>query len=559
MNSQMNPAQKADIVLSGNFVFSGLGEKPKKATVAIKGNKIFAVGSEKEIVPLIGKKTKTYKFDNELIMAGFNDFHIHLTLGSLYEHYPDLSSATSEEEAVDLLKQHYDKSDNKKTQWILGFRWYHLFWKKTELPHRLSLDKVFPDQPVCLLNADAHGAWLNSKGLEVLGINRETPDPPFGKIIRDENGEPTGVLDETALGLAKRAFEIPYEQRVRVFQSFLKMAAKYGVTSVGDMFPVPGFDMGDLEIYELFEKKGELSVRIDFLSTLTGEFDYVKKLRDKYCSEKLNFSGLKQFLDGVPATYTAYLLGPYNDNPNTIGETLVPPKIVKEWITNADKEGFRIRLHACGDGAIRLALDSYEAAQKNNGIRDSRHTIEHVETVSANDLDRFAELRVIASMQPEHIALFETFEENTYPSRLGPLREPYWPIKTLMSRKANLAFGSDFPIVNLNPMYGIYRAVTRVHNDGEPNGGWHSAEIISMAEALRLYTLGGAYGNFKESKLGTIEVGKLADIVVLDKNLFEVDPFEILSTKVNLTIMDGKVVYEKAPNSKSAIEECIYE
>ncbi|WP_257350962.1 amidohydrolase [Pseudalkalibacillus decolorationis] len=542
------PSIRADIVLSSNSVFTGIEEEPKKATIAIKGNRIVAIGSEKEIEQFIGIETKRYDFEDELIMAGFNDFHIHLSMGSLFQHYADLSYATSEHEAVEILKNFVEEND--KSQWILGFSWYHVFWLSSELPHRSSLDRVFPDQPVCLLNSDLHAAWLNSKALEVLGINRDTQDPPFGKIIKDENGEPTGVLDETAVGLAKTAFNIPLEKRTNIFQGFLEKAAKYGVTSVSDILYLPGYDMGYLDTYEKFENDGKLSVRIDIISALNGKLDNVKKLREKYNSGKIRFSGLKQFLDGIPATYTAYFVDPYYDDPTTNGDTLIPPEVVKRWVTEADKEGFRIRLHACGDGAIRLGLDCYEAAQYSNGTRNSRHTIEHVETVTPNDLDRFSKLGVLPSMQPEHIALFKTFAENTYPSRLGPERAPYWPIKTLMNRGATIAFGSDFPVVSLNPMYGLYRAVTRVHSDGEPEGGWFPEEKISLAEALRAYTLGGAYGNFREDELGTLEVGKLADIVVLNNNLFKINAEEILNTKVKLTIVDGEVVHEQNVSGK---------
>ncbi|MFC7393172.1 amidohydrolase [Scopulibacillus cellulosilyticus] len=543
----METSIKADMVLSSNAVFTGLEDKPINAVIAIKGNKIIAIGSQKEVASFIGSETKRYDFKDELIMPGFNDFHIHLEQGSLSEYCADLSGAASEQEAVDILKKHVMENDNNeigKDKWILGFGWYHVFWDEPKLPHRSSIDKEFPDNPVCLLNSDVHGAWLNSKGLEILGINRDTPDPHGGKIIKDENGEPTGVLDEKAINLAESILKVPLEQHPRFLKKFLEKAAEYGVTSVTDVSPLR--EESDLDYIKTcgdFEKRGELTARIHFSYEINGELDYPKQLREKYKSEMLKFTGLKGFLDGVPATYTAYLLDPYHDNPSTSGEPLLDPKEVKNWVKEADKEGFRVRFHACGDGAIRLALDCYDLAQQTNGKRDSRHSIEHVETVKPDDLDRFSELGVIASMQPEHVALFEKFSENTYPSRLGPNRAPYFPIKTLMNHGATLAFGSDFPIVSLNPMYGVYRGITRVHNDGEPKGGWFPEEKISLAETLRAYTLGGAYGNFEEDQLGTLEAGKLADIIVLNRNLFDVEASEILNSKVKLTIVDGKVVY----------------
>ncbi len=549
----MNSPIQADIVLSSNAVFTGLEDKPVKAMVAIKENKIIAVGSENELASVIGANTVKHDFGDELIMPGFNDFHVHLSLGSLYEDFADLGSAGSEEEAVQILKE-FEEKDNvgqiDNHEWILGFGWYHVFWENPQLPTRHSLDQYFPNQPVCLLNSDIHAVWLNSKGLEVLGIDRDTPDPAYGKIVRDKNGEPTGILDETAVGLAKNAFYIPLEQRSRVIKNVLDKAAKYGVTTVNDILYLPDYDIGYLDTYEEFESDGKLSVRINLVTALNGELEYPKKLRQKFKDGKIKFSGLKQFVDGIPATYTAYFIDPYYDDPSTNGDTLIPSEILKKWVKEADKEGFRVRLHACGDGAIRLALDCYEAAREENGSRDSRHTIEHVETVPSEDLERFAELGVIASMQPDHIALFEKFEENTYPARLGPEREPYFPIKTLMDNNAPLAFGSDFPVVSLNPMYGVYRAITRVHNDGEPNGGWFPEEKITLAETLRAYTLGSSYASFQEGETGTLEVGKLADVVVLNKNLFNIEPKEVLNTEVSMTMVDGEIVYKKAFSEK---------
>jgi hypothetical protein len=476
-------------------------------------------------------------------MAGFHDFHIHLTLGCLFEDYVNLANARSAREAAQMVKNFADTRPDD--EWILGFSWYHIFWDEKIMPDRSILDELIPGRPVFLLNAECHGAWLNSKGLEVAGINRDTPDPPFGTIVKDEEGQPTGILLETAMRLAEKAFHIPDRKAEKLLSRFLSKANRLGVTSVSDMLPLPGFELGDLSLYRKFEEEGKLTVRNFFLSPLNGDLTQARELRETYRSDMLKHSGLKQFLDGVATTYTAYMVDPYSDNPSVKGEPFLPVDLLEQWVTEADREGFRIRLHACGDGAVRLGLDLYEKAANRNGKRDSRHAIEHIEVIHPDDVSRFAKLGVIASMQPEHMAITEKFMDNIYPIRLGKERDSYtWPINTLAKSGAQMAFGSDFPVVELDPMLEIYRAVTRLHHDGEPKGGWNPKEKISLAEALTYYTYGPAFGNFMEDKLGTIETGKLADVIVMDRDLFAIEAAELLESKVTLTVMNGNVVHE---------------
>ncbi|WP_240375915.1 amidohydrolase [Bacillus piscicola] len=534
----------ADLVLSSNAIFTGLTDTLVKGSVAIKDGRIQAVGTIEKMERYIGADTTVYHYGDQMIMAGFQDFHIHLFLGSLCQESVSLRGCSSEEAAARKVKEFADNRPDDP--WVIGFQWYHIYWEKKELPHRSSLDKLIPDRPVFLLNEECHGAWLNSKALEICGIDKYTPDPPFGEIARDESGEPTGFLYETAMGLAREAFQsIPKERQIQVMEQFLKKAARLGITTVNDMLPLPNLELGDPAFYQEFEQAGKLTTRIQFLSTLDGDLERACQLRDRYHSDKLKFSGLKQFLDGVPTTYTAFLTSPYSDRPDTCGSTLLPEDTVKKWAVEADKEGFRIRFHACGDGAVQLALDCFEEAQKQNGVRDARHTIEHIEVIHPDDSNRFEKLGVIASMQPEHMAA-ASLEEHEYVERLGTEREPFtWPIYTLINHGARMAFGSDYPVVDLDPLTEIYRAVTRLHDDGLPDGGWNPEEKISLAEALRCYTKGSAYGSFQEQESGTIEEGKWADIIVLDRNLFTVPAADIRKAEVLLTIMDGQIVFEK--------------
>jgi predicted amidohydrolase YtcJ len=535
---------KADLILSSKAVFTAVDDAPSPGAVAIKDNYIIAVGLLSEIRPYIGPFTKVYEFGDQLIMPGFQDFHIHLFLGGLSEDSVSLIDARSQNEAAEMVKVFAD--GRQEDEWIFGFRWYHVYWEDKSLPQRHSLDRLIPDRPVFLFNDECHGAWLNSKALKLLGIDKNTPDPPFGEILKDSNGEPTGFLYETAMGFAQKVFNnISIKQKERIFQSFLDKAARLGITTVSDMLPLPGLELGDLNLYKQFEDEDKLTTRIHFLTALNGDLERPKMLQEKFNSKLLAFSGLKQFLDGVPTTYTAYLLDSYSDNKNTRGITLIPPDVVKEWAIEADKEGFRLRFHACGDAAVRIGLDCFEAAQIKNGIRDSRHTIEHIEVIHPSDIDRFARLGVIASMQPEHMATTDKFENNVYLSRLGKERERFtWPIKTLKERGAKIALGTDYPVVGIEPLTEIYRAVSRLHDDGNPVGGWNPEEKLTIGEALKAYTINAAYGNFCENVTGTLEEGKLADVIVLNQNLFNVCETDIKETEVILTVMNGKIVFE---------------
>ena len=536
--------KKADLMLFAPAVFDSVGEKTFPGGVAVCSNKISAVGSQDSLAGMIGPETKVLNFSNGMIMPGFHDFHVHLKVGALSQETVNLHEAQSEAQAAAMVREYADAHPDDL--WILGYSWYHIFWDDKVLPTKRSLDALIPDRPVFLFNAEYHGAWVNSKALEVCGITRDTPNPPFGEIARDETGEATGFLYETAMGLAKQAFDLPRPRSEKMLENFLKKAASLGVTSIGDMHPLPGMDLGDLDMYAQFEQQSRLTARIFFHTALNGSLDYAKKMRQQYTSDMLRFSGLKQFIDGVSTTYTALMVEPYADRPDYCGSSLWPEELLRQWVIEADKNDFRVRLHSCGDGSLRLGLNCYEAAMQANGKRDARHCLEHCEIVHPQDLHRFAELGVIASMQPEHITLTDKWEDDPYPARLGPEREKMtWPYRQLQQAGTRFALGTDYPIVDLSPFPGLYRGMTRLHNDGLPAGGWNPNEKLTMAELLKFWTIGSAYGNFMESKLGTLEAGKLADITVIDRNLFTSSPDEVRQAGVLLTISDGRIVFQK--------------
>jgi len=364
-----------------------------------------------------------------------------------------------------------------------------------------------------------------------------------GEIYRDEVGEPTGYLHEdAALNIISYIYDVSDFEHLDLIRRFMSRTEKLGITSVSD---VQIYGIMKYRAFEELEKRGELNVRIHFCPPLTEDIGKLKYLQKVYKSEKLQFAGAKGFIDGTPMGYTGLMIEPYSDIPNFYGETTMPADVLKQLVSKLDKENIRCRLHACGDGAVRLGLDVFEEARRDNGRKDIRHTIEHIECIHPNDIGRFAELEVIASVQPEHMPKYD-FNNHPFHPILGPDRIKYaWPFKSIEDVGGGLAFGTDYPIAPLDPFRGIYRAVTRLTNDGEPKGGFNPWEKMSRCSALRAYTLGSAYMNGREQDLGNIEKGKLADIIVLDKDLLECNEEEIRDTNVLLTMMDGSIVYEK--------------
>ncbi|WP_336862630.1 amidohydrolase [Peribacillus frigoritolerans] len=531
--------QLADVIISSNTVFTGLSDQPEPASIAIKDNKIVAIGTEEEIKHCAGEHTKIYQFKDQLIMPGFHDFHLHIMQGAVALNSVNLFAARSEDEALEMIGEFAESKP--ENQWVIGFTWDAGYWDTQQLPTRHSLDHILPNRPALMFHAEGHYAWVNTKALEIANITRHSENPFYGIIGKDENGEPNGILYEKAMdAVIRHAFNFSNSQKNEIFSNFLAHAASLGVTAVNDLHGLKTIE--SLDVFKEFEDNGKLTTRIHLWPALNGDLGHSKQLRETYQSDKLRVSGLKQFIDGVITARTAYLLEPYADQPETRGETSFPPETIKKWVFAADKEGFSIRFHAIGDGAIRLALDAYEEAQKTNGKRDSRHSVEHIEVIHPDDIHRFSELGVTVSMQPDHLAMSE---RGVYTEQIGAEREKYvFSINTLQKTGAKLAFGTDFPIDILNPLLQIYRAVTRIDSSGKTV--WHPHECITLAEALKAYTSGPAYGTFREQELGTLEAGKLADIIVLERNPFEVLVEEIPDIKVLLTIVDGQVVYDYA-------------
>ncbi|GIN22726.1 MAG TPA: amidohydrolase [Bacillus bacterium] len=534
---------KADIIIQSNAVFTGIKDHPEKLSIAVKDNKIIDVDTHAAVKKYIDEETRIVDAEDKLVMPGFFDSHIHLMMGSLFNHYAvPLSDTVSAEDAAEKVKAYAD--EHPDAAWIIGSGWDYTAWGDNDFPDRYLLDQYIPDRPVFLIHAEAHYGWVNSKAIEIAGITKDTANPDYGNIYKDENGEPTGILIESAMALVgKYAYDFPAEQKRQMLQLFLDHAASLGVTSVNDLYMSRAHEqLQGYTVFKEFDEKNQLTVRIHLYPPLDGDLEKAAELRKTFNSPNLKMAGLKQFIDGVVTGYTAYMLDPYKDKPETRGEIGFSEEQLQEWVTAADKEGYQIKFHTIGDGAVRLGLDLYEHAQKENGKRDSRHTLEHIEVISPEDIPRFRELGVMPSVQPYHMALMP---RESHTERVDEDKFPYlYPNATFFNEGNIMPYSSDYPVIPLNPMLGIYHAVTR--KDYTLVDTWNEQEKVTLAQALKAYTYGSAYSVFRENEIGTLEKGKLADIVILDRNLFDIPEKEILDTNVELTIVDGQIVYEKA-------------
>jgi len=538
--------KKADIVLKSNAIFSGTTDKVFNGGIAVRGNKIVSVGSDSVLDEWIGSDTKVFKYDDELILPGLIDSHMHPFLGALVhsDYTIPLFDTRSEAQCAQIVKDYADK--HPEFDKIVGMGWFPASWDNSHvLPSCSSLDAVVPDKPVYLLATDGHTFWLNSRALAECHITKDTK-VSFGEIGKDANGRLNGLLFEIeaqAPAFEKAFSDFPFEVMKQIQEDFYKKVSKNGITSITNMStsPIAEKSFKEIEVAADLEREGKLTARLHLYPSLgiDTSFDSVRKLKEKYHSDTLRVSGLKQFVDGVTSTYSAYLLEPYQDRPQTAGFSNYPADFYKERVAKANREGFSARLHAVGDAAVRIALDAYERSNQFNDNRNIRNTIEHIENINAADIARFSQLGVVPSMQPRHLII----EDNEKIQRLGEERCKYeWPHKSLIDSGATLAFSSDFPIVDINPFPNIYAAVTRCDDQGRLSG-INPQEKISVAQALRAYTFGSAFAIHRETQLGTLETGKLADIVVLDKNLFDVPHKQIPTTRVKLTMMNGQIVY----------------
>ncbi len=538
-------APVADLVLLNGKVVTVDKSIPHASAVAVAGNRILAVGADKEISRHIKDgTTRVIDLKGRTALPGFNDSHSHIiSVGSALEKV-DLSGVESFEEFARRVKERVAVS--KPGEWIEGRGWDQSLLPGQAWPTRQLIDSISPENPVVLSRTDSHSRLVNSVVLKMSGITKETHDPEGGQILRDPStGEPTGVLKENAMGLM-RGPDSPAdggrEAGRRHLRLALEAARRFGVTSLTHF-------NGEDELFEEALAEGELTCRINLGQALTADPEKLAEyriLREKRRDNlSLRFGPLKAFIDGTLGSSTAAMIEPFSDDSASCGTVVTPVEEMERMILAADHDSFQVAIHAIGDRGSRIVLDAVEKAQAANGTRDARHRVEHASVLSPQDIPRFAALGVIASGQPS----FCSSDMHFATGRLGPERCRFtYAWRSLLEANALMSFGTDSPIESLDPLQGLFAAVTRKDRSGNPAEGWFPEQKITLEQAVEVYTLGSARAEFMENEKGSLTAGKLADIVVLNGDLFGTPPDSIMQFKVDYTVFDGKVVYESGSN-----------
>jgi predicted amidohydrolase YtcJ len=537
----------ADLMVVNARVWTVDSSKPEAEAVAVAGDRIIAVGSRVEVERLRGERTRVIDGNGGFLMPGFGDAHIHLMTGGAQLDSVDLKDAATPEEFARRIGER--ARTLTKGQWVLGGNWDEQGWAGAQLPTRQVIDALTPDTPVFVSRYDEHMSLANSAALRLAGITAKTPDPPGGMVVRDASGNPTGILKDAAQSYVYKVIPAPTrDQRVRTLSRALSHMASLGVTSVQDMGPDPD----DVAVYEELAAAGNLTTRI---RAVPAEVPLARQLaagpEGHAAHPYLRVSGAKGFADGSLGSTTAYFFEPYADAPGTSGllaDEMQPLDQMRARLVAIDKAGEQLCIHAIGDRAISMVLDLFADVAKANGPRDRRPRIEHSQHVALRDFARYAALGAIASVQPYHAIDDGKWAEK----RIGSERaKTTYAFRSFADHKVRLAFGSDWPVAPLDPLQGIYAAVTRATLDGKWPGGWVPDQKVSVAQALEAYTMGAAYSEFTETLKGSITAGKLADLVLLSADPFKTTPAALRDLRAELTVCGGKVVFERAASAVS--------
>jgi len=546
MAQQSARVTPADILIVHGKIYTLDSKKPWAEAIAIRKGTIVAVGSALEVEKFRGIGTRRIDAGGRLVLPGFTDCHIHFLDGSLSLGRVNLDSALNVGDIQKQLREYAAKHPGDG--WLLGRGWNYAMFAPETLPDRKHLDALFPNRPVFLEGYDGHTYWANAKALSLAGITKNTPDPPNGVIVRDpKTGEPTGALKEAAQDLVAKVVPKPtHVEKLNALRVGIKWANQNGLTRVHSA----GGDFPELDLYSELREEKQLTVRfyiayfLDPPELRKQDLDAMEAARKKYHDQWIDTDAVKFMVDGVVESHTASFLQPYDDDPTQNGPLFWNPQKYQLAVAELDKRGFQVFTHAIGDKGIRTALDSYELAEQKNHDKDRRPRIEHIESVSAADIPRFGKLGVIASMQPLH-SYPDADTLDVWARNIGPDRASRaWVWKSIADAGGHFAFGSDWPVVTLNPWEGIQVAVTRQTREGKPAGSFVPSQRLTVAQAIEGYTLGAAFAGRREKTEGSLEPGKVADVIIVDRNLFEIDPHTIADTKVFATIVGGKVVYE---------------
>ncbi|MBE3135667.1 MAG: amidohydrolase [Acidobacteria bacterium] len=535
------PKPAADLIITNARVWTVDPARPRAEALAVQGDRIVSVGSAAEVEALRGPQTMVIDARGRVIMPGFNDAHIHLLEGGMQLDNVDLKDAPSRAEFVRRIGER--AKTTPAGEWILGGNWDEQAWTPARLPAKELIDSVTPDTPVFVARYDLHAALANSVALKLAGVTATTPDVPGGTIVRDAKGNPTGLLKDAAMSYVYRVIPDPTpERRLRALKRALDHMASLGVTSVQDMGP----GSADIDLYVAQAQAGALTTRIRIAPGLTGWVEQAKKGAARSLDMPfLRTGAVKAFADGSLGSTTAYFFEAYTDDPKAFGllaDEMQPIEGMRSRMVQADAAGQQLCIHAIGDRAISMTLDLFGDVVKANGPRDRRFRIEHSQHVAPKEFARYASLPVIASVEPYHAIDDGRWAEK----RIGPERiKTTYAFRTFLDHKVRLAIGTDWPVAPLNPALALYAAVTRATLDGKNPGGWVPAQKITVEEAIEGYTVGAAYAEFQESAKGSISAGKLADIVILGADPFAIEPAALRNLTVDMTIVGGKVVFER--------------
>lgn len=544
--------QPADMVLSHGTIYTLDEERPWAESLAIARGRLVYVGDNEGADAWIGPETQVMSLGGAMVLPGFHDSHVHPATSGLELTQCYLGETRSKEEVFAQVKLYADK--HRKDPWIVGGGWSLTHFPEGE-PNRETLDRLVPDRPAFLTTNDAHTAWVNSRALSLSGIDHTTPDPPGGKIERDQHGHPTGLLREEAIGLVSA--KLPpntVDDYVRGLRLGLDQCARYGITSLIEANAVPEV----LEAYQKLESEGHLTARVvAALSTDpkkgASQVASLERTKARVQFPTLKANSVKLFADGVVESKTALLLEPY-DHHDHRGLSIWEPEIYLETVAGLHEAGFQIHIHAIGDGAVRDTLNAIEGAQKRHGVKDLRHQIAHLQLIQPADLVRFRELGVVANVQPLWAYNDEFVTSFTIPY-LGPTRSQWlYPIGALVSNGTVVVGGSDWSVSSINPLLAIQVAVTRTDPADSSALPLTPQYRVDLPTILAAYTINGAYGMHQEAETGSLQVGKWADLVVLEKNLFTLPPEEIGQVKVLRTILGGRTVYERESDTRQKSE-----
>jgi predicted amidohydrolase YtcJ len=531
----------ADLIITNAKVWTVDKAHATAQAVAVMGDRIVAVGSNADAEVLRSPATKVIDAGGKLLLPGFNDAHVHFVGGGSQLDAVQLNDATSTDEFVRRISEQAKKTP--KGEWIQGGDWDETKWSPPGLPTKELIDPVTPDNPVFLGRYDGHSALANSAALRLAGIPSQTPDPPGGAIVRDAQGNPTGDLKDAAMDLVNKVIPpLSHEQRLRAVRRALEYAASLGITSVQNMNP----DYADIAAYAELLQFGELTTRIYAAPLIDQVDDQVKiGIRHAFGGPFLRIGAVKAYADGSLGSRTAYFFEPFSDEPGNHGllsEEMQPLSLMRDRMMKADAAGLQICTHAIGDQAISTVLDLYTDVVRAHHGMERRFRIEHAQHMAAKDFLRFAQLDVIASVQP-----YQAIDDGRWAeARIGHDRASRtYAFRMFLNHGVHLAFGTDWDVAPLNPLLTVYAAVTRATLDGKNPNGWFPEQKLTVPEAVQAYTMGSAYAEFQDKEKGSITPGKLADMVLLSDDIFSIDPVKIRDVKVVKTIVGGKLVWDQ--------------